>query len=244
MPLALSTTRWWRRQLCPQATQITSSLQSCCRSQRACLYLIPCTSTCASADFPYRATCARDASVRVCDANSAANIAIFCCHTKATKRVLLENSPDTFLTVAEDGCVRQHDLRSKPHECRRSCPPPLVQLPHELHSISSSVPHQFVVAGEGDYGYLFDRRQVDRVLQQEWGVPVQAQELSTCVRRFGRPRLAGESQKWQHITGVRTNGSHEVVLVVFDNPRYELIQLFQVIMCTTPVGGSVVATSH
>lgn len=85
-----------------------------------------------------------------------------------------------------------------------------MQLPHELHSISSFVPHQFVVAGEGNYGYLFDRRQFGRILQEEWGVPVQDQELSTCVRRFGRPHRAGESQKRQHITGVRMNGSHEV----------------------------------
>jgi hypothetical protein len=127
-----------------------------------------------------RVTCARDATVRISDvghgpltgrergtrwATSAASVAVIRCHSEATKRVLLDDSPDHFLTVAEDGRVRQHDLRARPHQCRRnngwrqtrgdldSCGPPLVRLPHELHSISSSplAPHQFVVAGDSPY---------------------------------------------------------------------------------------------
>jgi hypothetical protein len=168
-------------------------------------------------------------------AMATANVATLRCHTRATKRILLEDSPDTFLTVAEDGRVRQHDLRAPPHPCRRTaasrrvfgnlgepdlaqCGQPLVQIGHDLSAISSSplAPHQFVVAGESPYGYLFDRRQAGRLIEHEWGVPSDSARLTTCVRRFARPsRAPGERRGYEHITGARMarSNAHEVTLL-------------------------------
>ncbi|KAH8118555.1 WD40 repeat-like protein [Phellopilus nigrolimitatus] len=143
-------------------------------------------------------------------------IRVLKCHSGRTKRIVTEESSDTFLTVAEDGAVRQHDLRT-PHRCTRTrgiCPPPLVQLPHDLSTLALSplAPYTFVVAGESPHGYLFDRRQVGRTLQGEWGVPCTDENYVTCVRRFGRTQRV--SRRGEHITGARmaqTNG-HEVLL--------------------------------
>lgn len=97
----------------------------------------------------------------------AASVAVLRCHGASTKRLLLEDSPERFLSVSTDGTVRQHDLRMPPHRCRASarggrtargatgegCPPPLVRLGHDLSAIGGSplAPHQFVVAGKGPY---------------------------------------------------------------------------------------------
>lgn len=112
-----------------------------------------------------------------------------------------------------------------------------MKIGHELSTLSLSplTPYHFVVAGESPYvrvfsvcgalephrpqirqGYLFDRRQVGRVLQEEWGMASQASEdLTTCVRRFGRVGKTSSGQSWRrrdHITGARmSNGNgHEV----------------------------------
>ncbi|KAG0709673.1 WD40 repeat-like protein [Suillus ampliporus] len=80
-------------------------------------------------------------------------IRVLRCHTGRTKRIITEDSPDLFLTVAEDGQVRQHDLRTS-HSCASgACPVPLVTLPHELSTIALSplTPYQFVVGGESPY---------------------------------------------------------------------------------------------
>ncbi|KAG6890349.1 hypothetical protein C0992_002174 [Termitomyces sp. T32_za158] len=115
------------------------------------------------------------------------------CHDDRVKRIVTEHSPDLFLTVGEDGTVRQHDLRAS-HNCwREPCPSPLVKVNHELSTLSLSplTPHLFVVAGESPYGYLFDRRHVGRNLRTEWGIPYTLDtddpSLTTCVRRFGKP---------------------------------------------------------
>ncbi|KAH9943437.1 WD40 repeat-like protein [Epithele typhae] len=147
-----------------------------------------------------------------------AAIRIIKCHKGRVKRIITEDSPDLFLTVAEDGTVRQHDLRVS-HSCRGdlACSAPLVQLSHELSSISLSpmTPYQFVVAGASPYGYLFDRRHSGRLLQAEWGQSPASDELTTCVRRFGRnTRGPHERKGHEHITGTRmasTNG-FEVLL--------------------------------
>ncbi|KAG2348948.1 WD40 repeat-like protein [Suillus weaverae] len=80
-------------------------------------------------------------------------IRVLRCHAGRTKRIITEDSPDLFLTVAEDGQVRQHDLRTS-HSCTSgACPAPLVMLPHELSTIALSplTPYQFVVGGESPY---------------------------------------------------------------------------------------------
>lgn len=144
-------------------------------------------------------------------------IRVLRCHTGRTKRIITEDSPDLFLTVAEDGQVRQHDLRTS-HSCTSgACPAPLVKLPHELSTIALSplTPYQFVVGGESPYAHLFDRRHAGRYLQAEWGVPPDADSATTCVRRFGRrSRAKGERKGYEHITGVRMSAwnGHEVLL--------------------------------
>ncbi|KAF9457019.1 WD40-repeat-containing domain protein [Collybia nuda] len=141
------------------------------------------------------------------------------CHKGRVKRIVTEHSPDLFLTVAEDGSVRQHDLRVS-HNCGgRVCPPPLVKIKHSLSTLALSplTPYQFVVAGESPYGYLFDRRHVGRSLQEEWGmIPQDSDDLTTCVRRFGRPQNTRNPRhaRSEHITGARMSAynGHELLL--------------------------------
>jgi len=80
------------------------------------------------------------------------------CHRDRTKKIATENSPFLFMTVAEDGTVRQHDLR-RPHRCRSECPDPLFRAPQgvDLYSLSVSTPapHIFAVAGRTDTVSLF-----------------------------------------------------------------------------------------
>ncbi|EGO01923.1 hypothetical protein SERLA73DRAFT_177558 [Serpula lacrymans var. lacrymans S7.3] len=146
-------------------------------------------------------------------------IRVLRCHSKRTKRIVTEESPDLFLTVAEDGQVRQHDLRTPPHSCTsgEQCPAPLVKLPHALSTIALSplTPYQFVVGGESPYAYLFDRRHTGRFLQEEWGVLPRAEDVTTCVRRFGRrSRARNERRGTEHITGAKMSAwnGHEVLL--------------------------------
>ncbi|KAG1755653.1 WD40 repeat-like protein [Suillus lakei] len=144
-------------------------------------------------------------------------IRVLRCHTGRTKRIITEDSPDLFLTVAEDGQVRQHDLRAS-HSCTSgACPAPLVTLPHELSTIALSplTPYQFVVGGGSPYAHLFDRRHAGRYLRAEWGVPPDADSATTCVRRFGRrSRARGERKGYEHVTGARMSAwnGHEVLL--------------------------------
>ncbi|CCM01584.1 uncharacterized protein FIBRA_03644 [Fibroporia radiculosa] len=143
-----------------------------------------------------------------------ANIHVLRCHNRRVKRIVTEESPDLFLTVAEDGTVRQHDLRA-PHNCHSgSCPAPLVRMNHELNTIALSplTPYQFVVAGESPYGYLFDRRHAGKSFQEQWGMAPDPDGVTTCVRRFGR--ATGEQGDYEHITGARMANSngHEVLL--------------------------------
>ncbi|KAI0771629.1 WD40 repeat-like protein [Trametes elegans] len=146
-----------------------------------------------------------------------AAISILRCHEGRVKRIVTEDSPDLFLTVAEDGSVRQHDLRV-PHSCTSdSCPAPLVQLNHELSTLSLSplTPYQFVVAGASPYGYLFDRRHIGRQFREEWGQIPNSDEVTTCVRRFGRTTRGQHERKGlEHITGSRmaSSNGHEVLL--------------------------------
>jgi len=78
-------------------------------------------------------------------------------------------------------------------------------------SIAPSAPHQIVVAGDHPYGYLFDRRQIGRLLQAEWGVPVEDGSLTTCVRRFASK---AKPSSYDYITAARVSSSngHEVIL--------------------------------
>lgn len=118
------------------------------------------------------------------------------CHSGRAKKISTENSPDIFLTAAEDGEVRQTDLRVS-HTCSRSsqsygqgCPRPLMQFKMELYSISVSKlePWLFAIAGTSDKVYLQDRRMIPRLLKNEWGsyLDDETAALTHCVRRFAR----------------------------------------------------------
>ncbi|KAH7887708.1 WD40 repeat-like protein [Phlebopus sp. FC_14] len=179
------------------------------------------------------ATVAGDSQVRVFDVGEAigrsptgnemsyntreACIRVFRCHSRRSKRIITEDSPDKFLTVAEDGEVRQHDLRTS-HSCTGgACPAPLVRLPHELSTIALSplAPYEFVVGGESPFAHLFDRRHAGRYLREEWGIPPAVDDATTCVRRFSRrSRSRGEVKGYEHITGARMSAwnGHEVLL--------------------------------
>ncbi|KAF9259539.1 WD40 repeat-like protein [Marasmius fiardii PR-910] len=147
----------------------------------------------------------------------------FRCHTNRVKRIVTENSPDLFLTVAEDGTVRQHDLRTS-HSCRSGlCPPPILSVDHELSTLALSplTPYQIVVAGSSPYGYLFDRRYTGRILQEEWGM--RPNGVTTCVRRFGRPgNIVRQFAYREHITGARmaAENGHEVLLAYSGDAVY------------------------
>ncbi|KAI6035413.1 WD40 repeat-like protein [Pisolithus orientalis] len=144
-------------------------------------------------------------------------IRILRCHTGRTKRIVTEDSPDLFLTVAEDGTVRQHDLRTF-HVCGgRGCPAPLVKLSHDLSTIALSplTPYQFVVGGESPFAHLYDRRHIGRYLYEEWGMSPAANDATTCVRKFSRhSRAPGEPKGGEHITGARMSAwnGHELLL--------------------------------
>ncbi|KAI0268281.1 WD40-repeat-containing domain protein [Gloeopeniophorella convolvens] len=110
----------------------------------------------------------------------------------------------------QDGTVRQHDTRVS-HQCRSGCPPPLVKLPHPLCTLSTSqlASHLVLVAGRSPYGFLFDRRHSGRFIKEEWGVPLKADDYTTCVRRFGRTsRGWGESKGDEYITSARMSSSN------------------------------------
>ncbi|PWN43171.1 WD40 repeat-like protein [Ceraceosorus guamensis] len=133
------------------------------------------------------------------------------CHSARVKRISTENSPDVFLSCAEDGEVRQTDLRVN-HTCSErgrsssqsfalsssTCPSPLVRHSMELYSLSVSKvePWLFVVAGTSAHAYLHDRRMLPRLLKREWGESTPEPErdaLTQCVRRFGRPQRQWDS---------------------------------------------------
>ncbi|CAE6473282.1 unnamed protein product [Rhizoctonia solani] len=149
------------------------------------------------------------------EAGAEARTHLFKCHRNEVKRIATEQSPNTFLTVAGDHTVRQHDLRT-PHTCP-SCPPPLVKTSHPLSALGSSplTPWYFVVAGESKYGHLFDRRMVGRDLKGERGDPgTKGDDLVACVARFGRDAEKEASDRNAHVTGARmarSNGE-EVLL--------------------------------
>lgn len=189
------------------------------------------------------ATCARDRQVRVFDleraggtsttrrtgygygeAGDEARLHLLKCHTRQVKRIVTEQSPSTFLTVAGDHTVRQHDLRT-PHTCPR-CPQPLVKVPHALNALTSSplTPWYFVVAGESKHGHLFDRRMAARNLREEWGMGDEDNdEMVTCVARFGRSAEKEEASRYPHVTGARmarSNG-HEVLLSYSGDAVYQ-----------------------
>ncbi|KIY71472.1 WD40 repeat-like protein [Cylindrobasidium torrendii FP15055 ss-10] len=159
----------------------------------------------------------KDGEVEYNDARSH----LLLCHKDRVKRLVTEESPDIFLTVSEDSSVRQHDLR-RPHRCRGECPAPLVQMDHDLTSLSLSPlsPHQFVVAGGSPYGYLFDRRYLRA---RRFSTSFPNKELTTCTLLFSKPSRGRDDS----ITGVRMNASSsdEVIMAYSGDGVYRFSTL-------------------
>jgi len=138
------------------------------------------------------------------------------CHTDRTKRIATEGSPNLFLTVSEDGTVRQHDLR-RPHRCRAECPDVLFRAPLGVDLYSLSVgelaPHTFAVAGQTDVAYVCDRRKPEHQTPS-WGKHTMRASQVYCVRRLGLPDSEwakvrmGRYASEQHITCVKISPDH------------------------------------
>ncbi|WVR07807.1 hypothetical protein IAU60_004850 [Kwoniella sp. DSM 27419] len=172
-------------------------------------------------------------------ASLGAGVTALHCHRDRTKRIATENSPYLFLTVSEDGTVRQHDLR-RPHECRSECPDALFYAPRgvDLYSLSVSTvtPHIFAVAGRTDCAYICDRRMLPRQ-KPSWGHHVKSSGQVHCVRRLGLPD--GEWEKVspsrnsrvyndeRHITCVKMSPEHaDEVAVAFARHSTSLFSTF------------------
>ncbi|WVQ72970.1 hypothetical protein IAR50_002532 [Cryptococcus sp. DSM 104548] len=160
----------------------------------------------------------------------AAGVRTLQCHKSRVKRIATENSPSLFLTVSEDGTVRQHDLRL-PHSCSAGfCPEVLFNAPRgvDLYSLSVSpvMPWMFTAAGTAEHAYVCDRRMSRPSTSSafSWGPNTQSDGQVHCVRRLGLPkeewervlpgrrRLGGD----RHISSVRMSGERgDEVAVAF-----------------------------
>lgn len=144
-------------------------------------------------------------------ATDASRVRVLSCHTDRTKRIATEVSPHLFLTVSEDGTVRQHDLR-RPHQCRSECPDPLFRAPPgvDLYSLSVSAvaPHTFAVAGQTDCAYICDRRMPEHQTPS-WGTHTKRAGQVWAVRRLGLPddewSTREKRYRERHITCVKMN---------------------------------------
>lgn len=119
------------------------------------------------------------------------NAKVFRCHTDTVKRIVTEDTPFYFLTCANDGTVRQWDVRqpstayprpkvrSAPSWARSDddaddVPPPLISYSrHGLDlntvSISPSQPHYIALGGAHLHCFLHDRRMLGRDRTREKG---------------------------------------------------------------------------
>ncbi|EIW71830.1 hypothetical protein TREMEDRAFT_27687 [Tremella mesenterica DSM 1558] len=140
-------------------------------------------------------------------------VRILKCHRDRTKRIATENSPHLFMTVSEDGTVRQHDLRI-PHRCKDECPDPLFRAPGEvdLYSLSVSLPapYMFAVAGRTDCAFICDRRMTERQ-HPSWGSHIKSSGQVHCVRRLGL-----SEDQWNEVgpeDGMRYNEERHITCV-------------------------------
>ncbi|ODN82492.1 hypothetical protein L198_07714 [Cryptococcus wingfieldii CBS 7118] len=158
----------------------------------------------------------------------AAGVRTLQCHKSRVKRIATENSPSLFLTVSEDGTVRQHDLRL-PHSCSAGfCPEVLFNAPKgvDLYSLSVSpvMPWMFTVAGTAEHALVCDRRMTPSSSSSSWGPNTRSDGQVHCVRRLGLP-----NEEWErvlpgrrrfggdrHISSVRMSGERgDEVAVAF-----------------------------
>ncbi|WVR00334.1 hypothetical protein IAU59_007477 [Kwoniella sp. CBS 9459] len=231
----------------PHPLKLTETIQTGHRANIFSAKFLP------NANTPTVVSCAGDRDVRVMeierlvrdsatgelDGSGGDGVTILRCHKDRTKRISTENSPYLFLTVSEDGTVRQHDLR-RPHTCRSECPDPLFYAPRgvDLYSLSVSTvtPHMFTVAGRTDCAYVCDRRMLHRQTPS-WGQHVRSSGQVHCVRRLGLPddewdkvsprsgdRMFGDER---HITCVRMSPEHaDEVAVAFARHSTSLFSIY------------------
>jgi hypothetical protein len=136
------------------------------------------------------------------------------CHRDRTKKIATENSPFLFMTVSEDGTVRQHDLR-RPHRCRAECPDPLFRAPQgvDLYSLSVSTvaPHIFAVAGRTDtvrsisrYAVMICSADISGVCVRSTYVGEAQSELGQQGRRLRSSSLRSPARSLGRAVGKRT----------------------------------------
>nr|ODN76375.1 hypothetical protein L203_06441 [Cryptococcus depauperatus CBS 7841] len=179
--------------------------------------------------------------VRQLNGREGEGVRLFKCHRDRVKRIATENSPSLFLTVSEDGTVRQHDLR-RPHVCPNECPEALFHAPRgiDLYSLSASTvaPHLFAVAGRGPFAYICDRRMLARQTPS-WGSHVALVDPSNvhCVRKLGLPdeewnKVSPRSGRWdrdpeRHISCVKMSEDNpDEVIVSFMKHSTSLFSIY------------------
>ena len=167
-----------------------------------------------------------------------ANCKVFRSHSAAAKRIVTEASPFYFLSCAEDGDVRQWDIRQPESAYPRSqsrfytqrhgrnkddAPPPLISYGDyniDLMSISCSPsqPHYIALGGTALHCFLHDRRMTGRDRLKERGsAPIDENELAEatrCVRKFapyGQPKMRRSDPKSITACKISDNNPNELI---------------------------------
>jgi nuclear receptor interaction protein len=167
-----------------------------------------------------------------------ANCKVFQSHSAAAKRIVTEASPFYFLSCAEDGDVRQWDVRQPESAYPRSAnrfytarhgrskgdaPPPLISYADyniDLMSISCSPsqPHYIALGGTALHCFLHDRRMLGRDRLKERGsMPMDEHELAEatrCVRKFapyGQPKMRRSDPKSITAVKISDNNPNELI---------------------------------
>lgn len=145
------------------------------------------------------------------------SVRVLRCHTDRTKRIATEASPHIFLTVSEDGTVRQHDLR-RPHRCTAECPDPIFRAPKDVDlyslSVSALAPPTFAVAGQTDVAYICDRRKPE-LQTPGWGAHTKRATQVHCVRRLGL-----SEEEWTTVAPVNRRHSERHITCVKISPDH------------------------
>jgi nuclear receptor interaction protein len=185
-------------------------------------------------------TAAGDSQIRVFDIERASissgahqrlstgstNTKVFRSHSHAVKRIVTEASPFYFLSCAEDGDVRQWDIRQPESAYPRApsrftsrnqssieAPPPLISYKAygiDLYTISCSPsqPHYIALGGSHLHCFLHDRRMLGRDKLRERGGLLSTSSSSAesslesatrCVRKFapyGQPSMGRGESKY------------------------------------------------
>lgn len=169
---------------------------------------------------------------------SQAGVKVFRSHSAAAKRIVTEASPFYFLSCAEDGDVRQWDVRQPESTYPRSqsrfytarhgrqkdnAPPPLISYGDyniDLMSISCSPsqPHYIAIGGTALHCFLHDRRMTGRDRWKERGAtPIDETELAEatrCVKKFapyGQPKMRRSDPKSITAVKISDNNPNELI---------------------------------